>query len=77
MMKGMGSSLVGLIIGTIILIILSIIYFTITLFIVQIAADIVFTDPISVDWAVLASAIITLGSMLGGTLGGRVGMMKA
>jgi len=71
MMKGMGGGLVAGIIGTIILIILSIIYFVITLFVVKAAADIVFTEAISVDWAVLAAAIITLGSMFGGSFSAR------
>jgi hypothetical protein len=71
MMKGMGGGLVAGIIGTIILIILSIIYFVITLFVVKAAADIVFAEAISVDWAVLAAAIITLGSMFGGAMGAR------
>lgn len=71
MMKGMGGGLVAGIIGTIVLIILSIIYFVITLFVVKAAADIVFAEAISVDWAVLAAAIITLGSMFGGAMSGR------
>ncbi len=73
MMKGMGGGLVAGIIGTIILIILSIIYFVITLFVVKAAADIVFAEAISVDWAVLAAAIITLGSMFGGAMSSRKG----
>ena len=71
MMKGMRGRLVAGIVGTIILIILSIIYFVITLFVVKAAADIVFAEAISVDWAVLAAAIITLGSMFGGAMGVR------
>ncbi len=64
---GMMGSLVGLIIGTIIGIVLSIIYFVITLFVVKAAADIVFAENLGTDMAVLAAAIITVGSMLGGS----------
>ncbi len=59
---------IALIIGMIIAIILSIIFFTITLFIVKAAADIVFGSGnlISSDFGVLTAGIITVGSMLGG-----------
>lgn len=67
MMKGTAGSLVGMIVGTIIMIILSVIYFVITLFVIKAAADIVFAESIGVDMAVIAAAIVTLGSMLGGT----------
>lgn len=60
---------VALIVGMIIAIILSIIFFTITLFVVKAAAGIVFTGgAISADMATLSAAIITLGSMLGGAM---------
>jgi len=58
------------IVSTIILIILGIIYFAITLWVIKVAADWIFDASLSVDWAVLAAAIVTLGSMLGGSLGG-------
>jgi len=64
-LKGIGM----MIISTIILIILSIIYFIIVLFVVNVAADVVFSDSLSADWAVMAAAIVTLGSMLGGAMG--------
>lgn len=59
--------MISLIIGTVIGIVLSIIYFVITLFIVKAAADIVFAENLGTDMAVLAAALITVGSMLGGS----------
>ena len=53
-------------IGTVIGIILSIIYFVITLFVVKAAADIVFAESLGTDMAVHSAALITVGSMLGG-----------
>ncbi len=57
---------VALIIALIIAIILSIIFFTITLFIVKAAADIVFSENISSDFATLTAGLITVGSMIAG-----------
>lgn len=71
MMKEAGGSIVMTIAATIVLIILSIIYFTITLFVVKAAANIIFDGGLSGDFGVLAASIITLGSMLGGTMGSR------
>ncbi len=65
-MSGLMGSLVSWLIGTVIGIILSIIYFVITLFVVKASADIVFTQSLGTDMAVLAAALITVGSMLGG-----------
>ena len=65
-MSGMMGSLVAWLIGTVIGIILSIIYFVITLFVVKAGADIVFAENLGTDMAVLAAALITVGSMLGG-----------
>jgi hypothetical protein len=72
MMKGVGGGIVAAIVGTIILIILSIIYFVITLFVVKASASIVFSgSTLSVDFAVLTAALITLGSMFGGAMSSR------
>ncbi len=65
--KDMLGSMLNLIVGTIIGIVLSIIYFVLTLFVVKAAADIVFAENIGTDMAVLAAALITVGSMLGGS----------
>ncbi len=70
-MKEAGGSILTMIGATIVMIILSIIYFTITLFVVKSAANIIFNGGLSGDFGVLAAAIITLGSMVGGTAGGR------
>jgi hypothetical protein len=44
----------------------------ITLFVVKASASIVFSgSTLSVDWAVLTAALITVGSMFGGALGAR------
>lgn len=66
-MEGTMGSIVNLVIGMIIGIVLSIIFFVITLFIIKAGADIVFGENISVDWAVLSAALVTIGSMLGGS----------
>jgi hypothetical protein len=65
-LKGMAGSIVGLVVGTVIGIVLSIIYFVITLFVIKASADIVFAENIGTDMAVLAAALVTVGSMLGG-----------
>lgn len=63
--KGIGM----MILSAIILIILSIIWFIILLFVVNVAADVVFSDSLDPNWGVLAAALITLGSILGGSMG--------
>ncbi len=63
---------VAFIIALIIAIILSVIFFTITLFVVKAAADIVFAENISTDFATLTAGIITVGSMLGGAASMRM-----
>jgi len=62
-------AIVLIILATVVLIVLSIIYFIITLFVVKVASDLVFGSGLSMDWAVMAAAIITLGSMLGASMG--------
>jgi hypothetical protein len=74
-MKGMVGTFVAWLIGTVIGIILSIIYFVITLFVVKAAADIVFAESLGTDMAVLSAALITVGSMLGGA-GMRKGTLE-
>lgn len=74
-MKGMVGTFVAWLIGTVIGIILSIIYFVITLFVVKAAADIVFAESLGTDMAVLSAALITVGSMLGGA-GMRKGALE-
>jgi hypothetical protein len=64
--KGIIGGILGLIIATLIAIILSIIYFVIALFVIDVAAGIVFDTPLSTDWAVLAAALVTIGTMIAG-----------
>jgi len=71
----MVGTFVAWLIGTVIGIILSIIYFVITLFVVKAAADIVFAESLGTDMAVLSAALITVGSMLGGA-GMRKGTLE-
>ena len=68
-MNEMIKSIGMMIISAIVLIVLSIIWFIILLFVVNVAADIVFSDSLDPNWGVLAAALITLGSILGGSMG--------
>lgn len=71
-MQGTAKALVGMIVGTIIMIILSVIYFIITLFIVDFSAGLLLGDgEYSSGAVIIAAALITLGSMLGGSYGLR------
>ncbi len=71
-MQGTAKALVGMIVGTIIMIILSVIYFIITLFIVDFSAGLLLGESeYSSGAVIIAAALITLGSMLGGSYGLR------
>lgn len=71
-MQGTAKALVGMIVGTIIMIILSVIYFIITLFIVDFSAGLLLDGSgYSGSAVIIAAALITLGSMLGGSYGLR------
>lgn len=67
MVSGTIGSILNMIIGMVIGIMLSIIFFVLTLFIINVSADIVFPDSLNANWGVLAAALLTVGSMLGGT----------
>jgi hypothetical protein len=67
MVSGKIGSMIDMVVGMIIGIILSIIFFVITLFVIKAAADIVFSGGVGTDMAVIAAAIVTLGSMLSGS----------
>lgn len=54
------------IIASALLVLVSIVYFGITLWIVKTATSWVFGQPLSPDWAVLAAAILSAASMLAG-----------
>lgn len=47
---------------------LGFVYFALTLFVIKIASDAVFAGSVDTNFAVLAAALITLGSMMGGAL---------
>lgn len=71
-MAGTLKALLGMVIGTVIMIVLSVIYFIITLFIVDFSANLLLdTGDEYNGYVILAAALITLGSMLGGTYGLR------
>jgi hypothetical protein len=57
-----------MIVVSLILILLSIVYFIITLFVIKVAADVVFDNTVDENWAVLASALITMGTLIGGSI---------
>ena len=70
-MQGTAKALIGMIVGTVIMIILSVIYFIITLFIVDFSAGRLLSDGNYQGAVIIAAALITLGSMLGGSYGLR------
>lgn len=70
-MNGTLKALVGMIVGTVVMIILSVIYFIITLFIVDFSADLLLSGENYEGYVIVAAALITLGSMLGGSYGLR------
>jgi succinate dehydrogenase hydrophobic anchor subunit len=62
-------AIVMMIVAAVVLIILSIVWFIILLFVVNVAADVVFSESLDPNWGVVAAALITLGSILGGSMG--------
>ena len=70
-MQGTAKALIGMIVGTVIMIILSVIYFIITLFIVDFSAGLLLSDGNYQGAVIIAAALITLGLMLGGSYGLR------
>ena len=73
-MQGAAKALIGMIVGTVIMIILSVIYFIITLFIVDFSANLLMGTGSGNEfdgYIIVAAALITLGSMLGGSYGLR------
>ena len=60
--------LVVTLVATIMLVVLSLIYFILTLFVIKAAADVVFTDSLSASTGVLAAALVTLGVIIAGAL---------
>lgn len=61
------------VVGTILMVVLAIIYFILTLFVIKASADLVLGGGNwDVTWAVLAAALITLGATLSGAVGGNI-----
>ncbi|MFA5764216.1 MAG: hypothetical protein WC915_05410 [archaeon] len=53
---------------SVVLIILGIIYFGVTLVIINAAAGLVFTSNLDVNWAVFSAAILATGAILAGAI---------
>ena len=68
-------SFVMTILSTLILFLVGIVYFMITLAIIDISAWVLLGSDLNENWAVLSAAIVTLGSMIGGSLRQRPIMM--
>ncbi|NIQ07942.1 MAG: hypothetical protein GWO20_20165 [Candidatus Korarchaeota archaeon] len=62
-------TLVVTFVATVLLIILGIIYFGITLYIVKVASNLFFGKGLEANWAVLSAALLTFGALLAGALG--------
>lgn len=70
-------SILMTVVSTLVLIIVGIVYFAITLAIIDVSAWVLLGANLDENWAVISAAIVTLGSMLGGSLRQRpVLMMK-
>lgn len=54
------------IIGLVLFIIFAAIYFIVLLFVMDVAAGIVFDDALSADWGVFAAAVLTAATLIGG-----------
>ena len=63
------------ILSTLVLFLVGIVYFIITLAIIDISAWVVLGSNLDENWAVLSAAIVTLGSIIGGSLRQRSIMM--
>jgi len=68
-------SFVMTILSTLVLFLVGIVYFIITLAIIDISAWVVLGSNLDENWAVLSAAIVTLGSIIGGSLRQRPIMM--
>ena len=68
-------SFVMTILSTLVLFLVGIVYFIITLAIIDISAWVVLGSNLDENWAVLSAAIVTLGSIIGGSLRQRSIMM--
>jgi len=62
-------SLLGTLIASVMLILLSVIYFGLTLWIVKTASDVFFGAGLEANWAVLSAALLSMGAIIAGGLG--------
>jgi hypothetical protein len=60
--------LVVTLVATIMLVILSLIYFILTLLVIKGAANVMFADDLSADMGVLAAALVTMAVIVAGAL---------
>ncbi|MBU0686136.1 MAG: hypothetical protein KJ653_09885 [Candidatus Thermoplasmatota archaeon] len=60
--------LVVTLIATIMLVILGLIYFSLTLLVIKVAANVLFTDDLSASMGALAAALVTGAVMIAGAL---------
>jgi hypothetical protein len=68
-------SILMTVLSTLVLITVGIIYFAITLAIIDLSAWVLLGANLDENWTVLSAAIVTLGSMLGGSLRQRPVLM--
>lgn len=66
-----GGFMLGTVLTSIIVIIIATVFFTATLFIVSMSSNLVFGIAPDPNWAVLAAAIISVGSIMTGSFGTR------
>jgi hypothetical protein len=60
--------LVVTLIATVMMVILGLIYFVLTLFVIKAAANVMFTDELTASMGVLAAALVTGGVIIAGAL---------
>lgn len=60
--------LVVTLIATIMLVVLALVYFILTLFVMKASANLMFTDNLSADMGVLAAALVTMAVIISGAL---------
>lgn len=66
-----GGFLIGTVLTSIIIVIIATVFFTATLFIVSMSSNLVFGIAPDPNWAVLAAAILSVGSIMTGSFGKR------
>ncbi len=63
--KEIGWGLVAALAMSVVLILLGIVYFIVTLFILKVAAEFVFDAAVDVNWALLAAAVLASAALMG------------